>query len=145
MRVTRSVGSFALLALLLCSSVAAQGVAPPLARWTIYHISGVAQDTWSTWYAQGPFPIKVRFKCSKGTVSFDAVNTDTLTQRVSVRYWDIEPDQATLERAVQSRKALQNKGFVLLARQGITLPLYRPGQLCGSASNSFVFAAVYGT
>ncbi|MGB6986979.1 MAG: hypothetical protein WBD74_13495 [Candidatus Aquilonibacter sp.] len=144
MGVVRSIRGLALLALLLCSSVAAQAAAPPLARWTIFHVSGAGEGTWSTWYTQAPWPFKVRFKCEHGAVILNAVNTDTLHQGVSVHYWDVEATQDALERAMQSRKALQNKGFQLPAMQATTLPLIRP-ELCSAASNSFVFGAVLGT
>jgi hypothetical protein len=137
----RSVGIFALFTLLLCGSVTAQS-APPLAQWTIYQVSGVAQGTWSTWYAQGSFPIKVRFKCSNGAVIVNAKNTDTLTQGVTVQYWDVEADRATLEEAIASGKALQNAGFSLPAGQSILQPVVRP-QFCSAASNAFVFGAIY--
>ena len=130
---------------LLAGSVTVRGAAAtlPLARWTIYHVSNVGQDTWTTWYAQGTWPIRLRFKCSKGAVTFNAENTNGLTQAVTARHWDIEPDEGALERAIGSGKALQNRGFALRAGQSTTLPLYRPA-LCSAASNSFVFAAVYG-
>jgi predicted dehydrogenase len=144
MRVLRSIGSFALLTLLLCSSVAAQGGSPQLlARWTIYQVSGVGQDTWSTWYAQGPFPVHFRFKCSNGTVIVNAQNTDKLTQNVTIRYWDVERDQRALENAIGSKKALQNRGFALQPRQAILQPILRP-DACSATSNSFVFGAYLG-
>jgi len=139
MRVWRSI-ALALLTLLFCSSVAAQGDAQLIGRWTIYHVSGVAQGTWSAWYAQGPFPIRFRFKCSDGAVIVGAQNTDKLTQRVTVRHWDAERDQAALEHAIASKKALQNKSFSLPARQSMLQPVIRPA-LCSSTTNAFVFGA----
>jgi hypothetical protein len=144
MRVMRSIGSLALLTLLLCSSVGAQGGNPQLvARWTIYHVSGVGQGTWSAWYAQGPYPVHFRFKCSNGSVIVNAQNTDKLTQGVTVRYWDVERDQGALESAIGSKKALQNRGFALQARQSTLQPIIRP-DACSAASNSFVFGAYLG-
>ena len=139
---TRSTGSLALLALLLCSSVTARAAAPPSASWTIFHVTVAGQDTWSSWYTHDPWPFKVRFKCQGGAVMMNAVNTDAMHQTVSVHYWDVEATQAALESAMQSKKALGNKGFVLPARQATTLPIHR--DVCGSASNSFVFGAVLG-
>lgn len=141
MQVMRSIGP-AMLALLLCSSVTAQA-APPAARWTIFHVTGVGQDTWSTWYTQAPWPFKVRFKCEGSAVIMNAVNTDSMHQTVTVHLWNVEATQDALERSMQGQRARQNKAFVLPARQSTTLPIHR--DVCGSASNSFAFGAVLGT
>jgi hypothetical protein len=134
----------ALVALLLAGSVTVRSIAAaiPLARWTIYHVSGVTQGAWTTWYAQGVWPVHVRFRCDNGAILINVGNTDKLAQGVSARAWDIEIDEATLDNAVASGKAVQNGGFALRAGQSTTLRLYRPA-LC--ATGSFVFAAVYGT
>jgi hypothetical protein len=132
--------------LLLCSAAAPWAMAANAGvagRWTVYHISGVAEGVWSAWYTQGPWPIRLRFKCSNGAVIVNAANTDRLSQNVTAQYWDIELDRDTLESAIASKKALQNRGFALTAGQSTTFPLYRP-PLCSATSNTFVFAAVYG-
>jgi hypothetical protein len=131
-----------LIALLLCSSAVAQAAAPPASSWTIVSVTGVGQNTWSAWYTHAPWPFRVRFKCENGAVIMNAVNTDAMHQTVSVHYWDVEATEAAFNSAMQSKKALQNKGFVLPARQSMTLPIHR--DVCGSASNSFVFGAVLG-
>lgn len=135
--------------LLLCSAAAswaraaeAGASADAVGRWTIYHVSGVTAGTWSRWYAQGQFPIKVRFKCSQGSVIVNALNTDKLTQGVGVQYWDVEADQSTLEKAIASSKVSQNAGFSLPAGQSTLQPILRP-ELCSGAANAFVFGAVY--
>ncbi|HTU71843.1 MAG TPA: hypothetical protein VMF11_16185 [Candidatus Baltobacteraceae bacterium] len=136
----RSIGLLALLSLLLCGSVAAQVSPQLLARWTIYHVSGVGQEVWSKWYTQGRFPTRFRFKCSNGVVIINAEDTDKLTQGVTVNFWDVERDQSALESAIASKKALKNGGFSLNARQSILQRLVRP-EACAAASNSFVFGA----
>jgi hypothetical protein len=142
MRVTRSSGILALLTLLLCSSVTARAAAPPSASWTIFHVTVAGQDTWSAWYSHAPWPFRVRFKCEGGAVVMNAVNTDAMHQTVSVHHWNIEATEDALNRSMQSGRALQNRGFVLQARQSTTLPIHR--NVCGSASNSFVYGAVLG-
>jgi hypothetical protein len=141
MGVVRSIGSLALATLLL-SSVAAQAAAPPLARWTIFHVTGAGQDKWSAWYPAAPWPIRFRFKCQGGAVMMNAVNTDSMHQGVSVHYWDVEATEDAFHRAVQSGRATLNRGFQLPARQSVLRPVHR--DVCGSASNSFVFGAYLG-
>jgi hypothetical protein len=143
MKVVRSTPSVALFTLLLCSSVVAQAAAPPLARWTIFHVTGAGQDTWSGWYSQPPWPLRVRFKCEGSATIVNFVNTDAMHQNVTVHHWDVEATQDALERSMQSRRALQNKSFRLPARQSMTLPIHR--NVCGSATNRFAFGAVLGT
>jgi hypothetical protein len=138
-----STPSIALVALLLCGSTVAQAAAPPAARWTIVHVSDVGQGAWSGWYSQAPWPLRVRFKCQGSAVIVDFVNTDAMHQNVSVHHWDVEATQDALERSMQSSRALQNKSFQLPARQALALPIHR--NVCGSATNSFVFGAVLGT
>jgi hypothetical protein len=132
-----------LVTLLLAGSVTVRGIAAaiPLARWTIYHVSGVTQAAWTSRYAQGVWPVNVRFRCDNGTILINVVNTDKLAQSVGARAWDVEPDEATLDKAVGSGKAMKNGGFALRAGQSTTLRLYRPA-LC--SAGSFVFAVVYG-
>ncbi len=140
----RIVAILAIVTLLLAGSVTVRACAAaiPLARWTIYHVSGVTQGAWSTWYAKGIWPVHARFRCENGTILINVGNTDELAQGVAARFWDIEPDEATLDKAVASGKAVQNGGFALRAGQSTTLRLYRPA-LC--SAGSFVFAAVYGS
>lgn len=140
MGAVRSIGSLALVALLLCS--VAQAAAPPLSRWTTFHVSGVGQDTWSVWHTAAPWPIRFRFKCQGDAVMMNAVNTDMMHQNVIVHYWDVEATEDAFHSAVQSGRATLNKGFQLPARQSVMRPVHR--NVCGSASNNFVFGAYLG-
>ncbi len=134
MGVVRLIGIFALIALL--------GAAPPVARWTIFHVNGVGQDTWSAWYPAAPWPIRFRFKCQGDALIVNAANTDLMHQNVSVHNWDVEPTEDAFHRAVQSGRASLNKGFQLPARQSVLRPVHR--DVCGSSSNNFVFGAFLG-
>jgi hypothetical protein len=143
MRVMPSTGISALFTLLLCSSVAVQA-APPSARWITFNVTNVGRDRWSDWHSEQPWPFRVRFKCEHdGSLTMNAVNTDMMHQQVTVHYWDAEATHDQLERAIQSRKALQNRGFVLPARQSVLRPLHR--DVCTQESNNFAFGVVLGT
>jgi hypothetical protein len=143
--VNRSIVIIALLLAFLGATVpGATASLIPAGRWTVFQVSDVKQDTWSAWYAQGPWPVKYRFTCSNAGIIVNATNTDKLTQSVSATAWDIERDAPTLDRAIASGKAQQNAGFSLPAGQSITFPLYRP-DLCAGATKSFVFGAVLGS
>jgi hypothetical protein len=134
----RSIGSLALFMLLLCGSVKAQ-VSPQLvADWTIYHVAHVPQGQWSTWYTQGPYPIRFRFMCSSGVVTIYAENMDSLTQGVEVRFWDVERDQSVLESAIANREALRNGGFSVSAGQSTLQRILRPA---ACDAGSLVFGA----
>jgi hypothetical protein len=133
------------LLVLFCSTAASTALAArsiPRARWTVYHVSGVAQDAWSTPNSVEPWPMQYRFKCSRGAVVIEAANTSTVRQGVRVTAWDVEPNEDVLDRAIASGRAELNVGFALPGGQSRIVNVYRPS-LCSAATNEFVFAAVY--
>jgi hypothetical protein len=137
--------SAALLLPMICFAalvVASAATLIPLGQWTIYRISNVVQNSWSSWYSVAPWPVRFRFKCSKGAVVVDASNTSHLQQGVQITAWDIEATKTQLDQAVASGRAEQSNGITLLAGQSAILNLYRPA-LCGAPTQDFVFAAVY--
>jgi|GEM_PF-5421380 hypothetical protein len=140
----RAVLAVALL-VLFCGTAATAALAArffPKERWTVFHVTGVAQDTWSTWYSAQPWPTRYRFKCSKGAVVINAGNTSNIQQGARVTAWDAEPNEDVLDRAIASGRAELNAGFTLPAGQSRIVNLYRPS-LCNAATQDFVFAVVY--
>jgi hypothetical protein len=143
----RSTVALSLFVPLLCAAVVAGASAAgrfPVSRWTVYHVSNVMQDTWTTPYSVSPWPISVEFKCSRGAVIINARNTSTLHRNVRITAWDVERSEDVLDRAIASGRSDRNRGVTLPAGQSSILNLYRP-PLCSTTPENFVFAAVYGS
>ncbi len=143
----RSRVALSVLVPVLCVAVIAAASAAsrfPLGRWTVYHVSNVTQDTWTTPYSVAPWPVSVEFKCSKGAVVINARNTSTVRRDIRISAWDVDTDIDVLDRSIASGRADRNRGVILPSGQSSILNLYRP-PLCSTTPQNFIFAAVYGS
>jgi hypothetical protein len=140
----RVVVAVALFALLL-GAVAPQRAAARLispGRWVRYTVTLAANGDWSAWYAQAPWPVHFRFKCSQGALIMNAQNTSELHQGVRVTAWDAESDDKILSGMIDNGYAERNAPFSLPMEQSVTISLVRP-QICNGSSRSFVFGVAY--
>lgn len=135
--------------LFLCCCASARGASEdvrsvPLARWTIFHVSGVAKGTWSQWFTALPWPVRFRFTCSNdGPIVNFVADPPPLTVDATVTAYDIESDEDALDRAIASGQPNHTGPFSLGAGQSLSVLLHRPG-ICSASTPDFFFGAIIG-